>query len=333
MNGVVMKRCAGGMVLLFVFIFLPGLVFPAGSVAVEGGKAAAVSSLRPAAKVRYLELSLYNRQSGASFASPEQPLLLSVLQIIKRARDDKNIRGIILNTSGFSADRTVLWELRGALENFKAAGKKLVAFFDAADIDLYCLVSVADCIVMDDLGTLTFGGYVYGRGYYRSALEKLGVGVRELRFFNYKSALESYTRSGLSEADRRQYGIYLDDIFGLTKETIMKARSLTEREFDTILNREFLYSAAGAKARGLVDAVGRKDALIRAAEELEGRALDGFVFWGGHSAGQAALTGGHSSYRLRRGFGFSSSLLHLWIFAPSVTQKSRLSGLLWQFAG
>jgi hypothetical protein len=23
----------------------------------------------------------------------------------------------------------------------------------------------------------------------------------------------------------------------------------------------------------------------------------------------------------------------LWIFAPSVTQKSRLSGLLWQFAG
>jgi hypothetical protein len=29
----------------------------------------------------------------------------------------------------------------------------------------------------------------------------------------------------------------------------------------------------------------------------------------------------------------SSSLLHLWIFAPSVTQKSRLSGLLWQFAG
>jgi hypothetical protein len=29
----------------------------------------------------------------------------------------------------------------------------------------------------------------------------------------------------------------------------------------------------------------------------------------------------------------SSSLLHLWIFAPSVTQKSRLSGLLWQLAG
>jgi rhamnose transport system permease protein len=31
--------------------------------------------------------------------------------------------------------------------------------------------------------------------------------------------------------------------------------------------------------------------------------------------------------------GLPSSLLHLWIFAPSVTQKSRLSGLLWQFAG
>jgi hypothetical protein len=31
--------------------------------------------------------------------------------------------------------------------------------------------------------------------------------------------------------------------------------------------------------------------------------------------------------------GSSSSLLHLWIFAPSVTQKSRLSGMLSEFAG
>jgi protease-4 len=308
-----MKHKTGGIILLFVFIFLLGPVSSTGSdsnaagavpsveAETEAGKPAITQSPKPASKVRYLELSLNNRRAGIFSPSPEQPSLLSILQIIKRAREDRNIRGIILNTSGFSADRTVLWELRSALEAFKASGKKLIAFFDTADFDLYCLVSAADRIIMDDLGTLTFAGYVYGRGYYRSTLEKIGVGVRELRYFNYKSAMESYTRSGLSEADRRQYGIYLDDIFNLTKETIMKARSLTASDFNTMLNREFLYSAQGAKTRGLVDATGRETAVIEAAEELEGRAIDAFVFWGDSSA---SLTGGYSNYRVRRRFGF-----------------------------
>ncbi|MDR0708760.1 MAG: signal peptide peptidase SppA, partial [Spirochaetaceae bacterium] len=316
-----MKHGTGGMILLFVFFLLLGPVFSTASNTADDSNAAdAVPSVEaeaedsepaviqipgPASKVRYLELVLYNRQAGGFFPSPERPSFLSLLQIIKRAEGDKNIRGIILNTSGFSADRTVLWELRNALEAFKASGKKLIAFFDTADFDLYCLASAADRIIMDDLGTLTFTGYMYGRGYYQSTLEKIGVRVRELRYFNYKSAMESYTRSGLSEADRRQYGIYLDDIFNLTKQTVMKARSWTEAEFNTILNREFLYSAQGAKTRGLVDAVGRVSAVIGAAEELEGREIDGFISWGNPSAG---LTGGYSNYRLRRGFGFSRGI-------------------------
>jgi protease-4 len=319
----VMKHNKSGVALFFAFIFLLGPIFFIGSntaggiitadesdsnstddvsiVEAEDSNPDAIQVSGPAPKIRYLELSLYNQQAGGFFLSPEQPSLLKILQVIKRAGEDKNIRGIILNTSGFSADRTVIWELRSALETFKASGKKLIAFFDTADTDLYCLVSAADKIVMDDLGTLAFTGYVYSRGYYRSALEKIGIGVRELRYLNYKSAMESYTRSGLSDADRRQYGIYLDDIFNLTKETVMKARSWTEPEFDTILNREFLYSAQGAKAGGLVDAVGRAPAVIETAEKLEGRGIDNFVFWGNSSTG---LTGGYTNYRARRGLGF-----------------------------
>ena len=312
-----MKHNKNGMTMLFVFIFLLGPLFFIGNVTADGtgsnaadtvpavetetGKPAVDQVSGSASKVRYLELSLCNRQTGVFSPFPEQPPLLNLVQVIKKAREDKNIRGIILNTSGFSADRTVLWELRNALEVFKASGKKVIAFFDTADFDLYCLISAADKIIMDDTGTLTFTGYVYGRGYYRSTLEKIGVGVRELRYFNYKSAMESYTRSDLSDADRRQYGIYLDDIFNLTKETVMKARSLTEPEFNTILNREFLYSARGAKTRGLVDAIGRETAVIEAAEELEGRGIDSFVFWGDSLA---SLTGGYPNYRVRRGFSF-----------------------------
>ncbi|MDR1352536.1 MAG: signal peptide peptidase SppA [Treponema sp.] len=309
------KRGASGMVFLFIFILLLGPVISAGTDSAAAGVDSAAESQdsKPAViqvpgrtpKVRYLELSLYNQQAGYFLPSPDQPSLLKILQVIKRAGEDRNIRGIILNTSGFSADRTALWELRNALETFKASGKKLIVFFDTADIDLYCLASAADKIVMDNLGTLTFTGYVYGRGYYRSTLEKIGVGVQELRYFNYKSAMESYTRSALSNADRRQYGIYLDDIFNLTKETVMKARSWTEAEFNTILNQEFLYSAQGAKAGGLIDAIGRGAAVIEAAQELEGRDIDNFVHWGDS---RASLTGGYPNYRVRRGSLFSREI-------------------------
>jgi protease-4 len=300
-------------ILVFLFLLAPVLAGDTGEdsnttddVSAAGAKNATVSLFSKAApKVRYLELSLCNQQSGGFFSGSKPPSPLGLLRVIKKAEDDKNIQGIILNTSGFSADRTTLWELRNTLLAFKASGKKVIAFFDTADIDLYCLLSVADKIIMDEQGTLAFTGYVYGRSYYRATLEKLGIGVRELRYFDYKSAMESYTRSGLSDADRRQYEIYLDDVFNLTKETVMKARSLSESQFNTILNREFLYSARGAKERGLVDAAGRAAAVIEAAEELEGRAVDRFVVWGDS---QASLTQSASNYRVRRGFGFAKEI-------------------------
>jgi len=102
------------------------------------------------------------------------------------------------------------------------------------------------------------------------SLEKLGISVRELRYMEYKSAAETYTRDSMSEADRRQYGEYLDNIFNLTRDTLMNARGLTIENFDLIVNREFLYSAKSAKGRNLVDYIGRKDAIAEAVKEASG---------------------------------------------------------------
>jgi protease-4 len=78
-----------------------------------------------------------------------------------------------------------------------------------------------------------------------------------------------FSRSSLSEADKAQYGAYLDEIFTLTKNAIMKNRSLTEEAFDSILNGAFALSPAEAKERGLADAVGREEAIEEMVKELE----------------------------------------------------------------
>jgi len=249
----------------------------------------------------YLEINLNNHAIQSRVRSVRPKPSLEVFRVIERAGRDNKIHGIILNISGFTGSQEYLWELRSSLEKFKVTGKKVCVFFSAANIDMYMLASVADKIVMDDLGTLTLLGYSWGKGYVQQSLEKLGVGVNELRYFEYKSAAEMFTRDSMSEADRRQYGDYLEDIFKTTRDLIIQARSWTEEEFNTILDRDFIYSAKNAKERGLVDFTGRKDAVMEAVKELEGEEVKHFALYGDPSS---SLIKTSSNYRPERVRGF-----------------------------
>ncbi|MDR0473695.1 MAG: signal peptide peptidase SppA [Treponema sp.] len=228
----------------------------------------------------YLELNLNNQTIQERIRSSRSRPPLELFRVIERAARDKRIAGIVLNASGFSANQEYIWELRSALEEFKSHGKKICAFISAAGLDVYCLATVADKIVMDEPGALSLTGYSWGRGYVRHTLEKLGIGVRELRYLQYKSGSEMFTRDSISEADRRQYGEWLDDVFTVTRDTLIKARSWTPEKFDEIINREFLYSAKGALDRGLVDKLGREDAMTEALKEIEGTEVKSFVYYG-----------------------------------------------------
>ena len=224
------------------------------------------------APVQYLELNLGNSSGNAERFAPERfkpDTELEILRILKRASTDKKLHGIFVNTSGFSADREYLWELRNILEECKANGKKIVAYFENGDLDLYCLLSLADRIIMDIGGMLFMPGYTWGRFFVKESLEKLGVGFRELRYLQYKSANESFSRTSISEADREQYGAYLDEIFELTKKTIIQSRSLSEENFAAILKDGIILSSTEAMKRGLVDAVGREEAVRETISRME----------------------------------------------------------------
>jgi protease-4 len=275
---------------------------------------------------RYLELNLNNQMARNRLRSSRRAPLLEILRVIKQAEDDTHIRGLVLNISGFSAGRTVIWELRSALESFKSRGKRICAFISSADLDLYNLASAADKIVMDEQGVLTFLGYAYDRAYLQHSLEKLGVGVRELRYLEYKSAAETFTRDSFSEADRRQYEAYLEDIFSLTRDTLMKARSWTPEEFDVILNKEFLYSAKAALDRKLVDRTGRSAAVVEALKELEGAEVKSFALYG--DAATSLLGYKNPQYRLkRRGGGpFRSAPKIAVVYASGQTEPERGMG-------
>jgi protease-4 len=227
---------------------------------------------------KYLEINLNETRNTNPFARPRSPL--EVFRVIEKAANDDKVQGIILNIASINRSRDHLWELRDALENFKSGGKKIIAFISFADMDIYNLASVADKIVMDELGILTMLGYSVNRGYVQRTLEKLGIGVRELRYFEYKSGAEMFSRDSMSEAERRQNNDYLDDIFNLTRDTLMNARNWTDNEFNNILNSEFIYSARSALNRNIVDYTGRQAAVLNAIKDIEGVEITNFVLYG-----------------------------------------------------
>jgi len=269
----------------------------------------------------FLELNLNHQTMQDMVHSVRPKHVLETFRVIERAGNDKRVNGIVLNISSFHAGQETIWELRNALEKFKSRGKKIVAFISAADLDLYCLATVADKIVMDDQGSLMLLGYAWGRGYVQHSLEKLGVGVRELRYLEYKSAAETYTRDSLSDADRRQYGEVLDDIMIITRNAVTGSRSWTAEEFNAIINNEFMFSAKSALARGVVDYTGRKEAVIKAVKETTGSdKTAAFVLFGDHDS---SITESKNFYRPDKAHWLAKPPIIAVIYANGVTDMER----------
>ena len=267
----------------------------------------------------YLELNLNDSRRANPFAVPASPL--EIFRVIERAALDDRVKGIILNIGSLSRSRDYLWELRNSLEQFKAKDKKIAAFISSADMDAYALASIADKIVMDETGYLRILGYSAGSGYVLRALEKLGIGVRELRYFEYKSASEIFSRDSMSEADRRQNNDYLDDIFNLTRSTIIKARNWTDEKFDAVLNNGFIFSAKDALNQNLIDRIGRKEAVLEIVNELEGEEVKNFAMYSiaGQYGGGTSLTGALSYTPPRAGGLFTRTETIAVVYAEGET--------------
>ncbi len=185
--------------------------------------------------------------------------LLNTLARINHCAENPAVGGVVLNLSGMRIGIEKLWELREQLAGLRAAGKKVVVYFDRAGISSLMLASVADQVWIDPIGEIEIPGICLGRTFYRGALDKAGIGIDELRFFTYKSAVESFSRTSMSGPDREQRQALVDDYYSYLRDTIIKARGISEPLWDSLINTKGILTASDALAAGLVDSIGTFD--------------------------------------------------------------------------
>ena len=196
--------------------------------------------------------------------------LLDMIQNLKAAAEDNTVAGVYLDLSDAGGNRELLWELRQELLRFKAQGKKIVAYIRNTNIDVYQVATVADAIVMDPVCMLTLEGYLAGRTFFKGTLDKLGIGFSEWRFFTYKSALENFSRDAMSEADKEQRQLIIDEYHRTAKETICQARNISSQTFDSLVNGYVVFTPQEALKAGLIDAIGRIDTVQETIKKISG---------------------------------------------------------------
>lgn len=180
--------------------------------------------------------------------------LLHTLDLIEA---DPTIGGVALNVAGLRTSGAIAWELRDRLAEMRAGGRTVVVHFDRTRFVGYYLASVADVVSMDPEGSIRLAGLASHRTYVAGTLEKIGIGFEEWRLFTHKSLLESYSRTGMSEADREQRQRIIDVIYERVRDDVSESRALAPGAFDAIVDEVVLVTPSTAETRGLVDRVGR----------------------------------------------------------------------------
>ena len=186
----------------------------------------------------------------------DRPRMISRLNQINEIAQDPEVEGIILNLSGMQASVANLWEIRAQLAGMRAQGKKVIVYFDRLGASGYMLASVADEIWIDPMGGISLSGINFGRSYYSRMLEKIGIGFDEWRFFKYKSAAESFSRTEFSEGEKEQLTDLMNDFYGSVVEEILEGRGIAREDWDQVVNTMGELLPEEAERLGLVDGIG-----------------------------------------------------------------------------
>jgi protease IV len=156
-----------------------------------------------------------------------ETLLWDLSDSIRVAASDPRIRVLALDLEKFGGgSQPTLAELAGALREFRASGKRVIAYGSELTQERYYLAAQADEIYLDPMGFVLIDGYERYRTYLKDALDKLGVDINVFRVGAFKSAVETYTRTNMSPEDRAESRTYLGAMWSSYQDAITRARKL-----------------------------------------------------------------------------------------------------------
>jgi len=203
----------------------------------------------------------------------QTPGLNEILTNLRKAAEDENISGILIDNGTMPSGWATADEIRTALEEFRESGKFIYSYSDYIMMqESYFISTAADAIWLSPASMFDFKGLASEVTFYREALEKLGVEVQVIRHGKFKGAVEPYMLDRLSDENRAQISEYVGSIWGHVVKTISDARGLPVETVMQLADSLAGYDLARMTGAGMIDGTLYRDQFedsIRVAAGIE----------------------------------------------------------------
>ena len=180
-----------------------------------------------------------------------------VLSAIEKAKDNENIKGIYIEAATLDAQPASYEAIRYALADFKAnTDKFIIAYGDNYDQMMYYLASVADKVLLNPQGTLDWHGLAGMNMFYKDLMDKLGIEVEIFKVGTFKSAVEPYMLTEMSDANREQIAAYIGSIWNNFTKEVAASRNISTDALNKLAEEGAMFKTGQELiAAGLVDSL------------------------------------------------------------------------------
>ena len=186
--------------------------------------------------------------------------LKGIVDRIAKAKTDPGVKGLVVRLNGLAIGLAKGYEVRRAIADFRASGKRAYAFLESAENADYVVATAADEIVMPESGWLMLKGVAAEVSFYKTLFDKVGVRADWMQVGEFKSYGEPFTRTEMSPAFRTEITTLLDDNFAMVVDAIAARQGISPQDARALVDGG-PYSPAAAKAAGLINRIRYADAI------------------------------------------------------------------------
>jgi len=179
---------------------------------------------------------------------------------LEAAANDDRISGVLLDQGAFSAGYGALEEFSEYLTAFKASGKRVYSYGEYYTQKGAFLGAFADSAILHPGGIYDVRGVGVSLTYYKDFFDKVGIEPLVVRGTgnDFKSAVEPYLYSEMSEENRLQLSVLTDQFWSFLSSGF-QARGLAPEVIDSSAANWSGMNADLVQELGFVDALGYRE--------------------------------------------------------------------------
>ena len=234
------------------FFILVGMVAALGAKEKQevGGNAILVMDLSKT----YPELAIQNPL--AKFTNDDHydlPSVFDVVRLLQHAAADSSVKAILLQCGTKGNGFGNAQEIRNALLQFKKSGKKILSYADVISQGGYYIASASDKVFCNPQGGVDWKGLSMDYVFLKGTLEKLEIEPQIFYAGKYKSATEPFREKQMTEANKLQSTVILNDLFNEILSEVSQSRNIDSAVLRTYADEHKIVTANDALRLGLIE--------------------------------------------------------------------------------